>query len=192
MLHLASASPRRADLLRQLGAPFAVIPDCAVDETPVPGESPAVYVTRLAQAKAADGQARLALADAWVLGADTCVEVDGVLLGKAEDAAAARIMLMQLSGRSHRVFTGLCLLRGEECLTQTVCTQVSFAPLSPACLDAYLATGEWQGKAGSYAIQGKAGAFISHLNGSYTNVVGLPLFETAQLLQQAGQAYWQE
>lgn len=192
MLHLASASPRRADLLRQLGAPFVLLPDCSVDETPLPAEAPAAYVARLALAKARAGQARLADASAWVLGADTCVVCDGSLLGKAEDRAAARAMLAQLSGRAHQVFTGLCLLQGGRGLQQTVCTEVAFERLPDATLDAYLDSGEWQGKAGSYAIQGFAAAFVSRLTGSYTNVVGLPLFETAQLLRAAGLAYWRE
>jgi septum formation protein len=127
----------------------------------------------------------------WVLGADTCVVSSGDLLGKPADRQQAQEMLRQLSGRRHQVFTGVCLLRGERLLRQTGCTEVEFSTLTQAQQQAYLDTGEWQGKAGGYAIQGFASAFVCRLVGSYTNVVGLPLFETAQLLQQAGICVWQ-
>lgn len=192
MLHLASTSPRRADLLRQLGVPFAVVPDCAVDETPLLAEVPAAYVARLAHAKAAAGLECLGAAPGWVLAADTCVVLAESLFGKPQDRDAAAAMLMQLSARTHQVFSGVCLLQQGRCLSQTVCTEVSFEPLSAALMTAYLDTNEWRGKAGSYAIQGFAAAFVSRVNGSYSNVVGLPLCETAQLLRDAGLRYWQE
>lgn len=191
MLWLASASPRRAALLQQLGVRFRVIADAAVDETRQPHESPFDYVTRLARCKAGAGQSRLPAPD-WVLGADTCV-VDGAqVLGKPADRAAAHAMLARLAGTTHQVLTGVCLLRGAECHAQTVATDVTFAPLTERQIDAYLDTGEWQDKAGGYAIQGFAAAFVARIAGSHSNVVGLPLHELALLLQKAGIACWQE
>ena len=181
-LTLASQSPRRAELLRQLGVPFHVQP-AQIDETQQPGEAPQDYVERMATAKAAAVGARGA---GPVLGADTTVVIDGDSLGKPVDASQARAMLSRLSGRSHRVFTAVSLLAGGCSTLRRVETLVQFCVLPPALIDAYVASGEPFDKAGSYAIQGLAGAFVRRIEGSYTNVVGLPLVETRWLLEEAG------
>jgi nucleoside triphosphate pyrophosphatase len=176
-LVLASGSPRRRELLAQLGLTFAVVaPD--VDETPRPGERPGELVRRLAAAKAAavDGDP--------VLAADTTVEVDGEILGKPLDADDARRMLRRLSGRSHRVHTGVAVRAGERLGLDVVTTIVTFVPLQPAVIEWYVGTGEPLDKAGAYAIQGHGGAFVEHVRGSVSNVVGLPLTSVARLLQQ--------
>ena len=184
-LVLASASPRRLELLRQIG----IVPDrvdpADIDETPARDELPAAHVGRLAQAKALAVQPRHA--NAFILAADTVVACGRRILPKAENEATARGCLKLLSGRRHRVYGGIALMTppGETAIRRVV-TQVAFKRLSKTELDAYLATGEWHGKAGGYAIQGRAAAFISWLAGSYSNVVGLPLFETAQLLVGRG------
>jgi septum formation protein len=182
-LVLASASPRRLALLAQIG----IVPDRVVaadiDETPLRDEPPRSYAQRLARAKA---QA-VAEPATFVLAADTVVAAGRRILPKAETAEQARRCLVLLSGRRHRVATAVVLLapdgrRGER-LVQSV---VGFARLTERQIAAYLASGEWQGKAGGYAVQGRAAAFIRFLSGSYSNVVGLPLFETAQLLRVLG------
>lgn len=178
---LASASPRRLALLAQLGiVPDAVIP-AEMDETPLPGEIPAVYVARIAAAKA---QAVAAMqAGKTILSADTVVALGRRILPKAEDAATARRCLALLSGRRHRVMTCVCVLDAAGKLRhKTVTTIVKFVRLDEAAIAAYLATDEWRGKAGGYAIQGAAAAFIPFISGSYSNVVGLPLYETSRLL----------
>jgi septum formation protein len=190
-LVLASASPRRLALLRQIGlAPDRVDP-AEIDETPAHGELPPGHVMRLAEAKARTVQARHP--GAFVLAADTVVACGRRILPKAEDAATARQCLALLSGRRHRVWGGVALVTPEgELATRRVVTQVSFKRLSERELADYLACGEWHGKAGGYAIQGRAAALIPWISGSYSNVVGLPLYETAQLL--AGRGYplaWQ-
>ena len=182
-LVLASASPRRLALLAQIGiTPDRVVsPD--IDETPQRDELPRAHAQRLARAKAA------AAADpaAYVLAADTVVAAGRRILPKAETEQQARACLVLLSGRRHRVMTAVVLRapggRHGERLVQSV---VGFARLTERQIAAYLATEEWRGKAGGYAIQGRAAAFIRFLSGSYSNVVGLPLFETAQLLRGAG------
>ena len=186
ILVLASASPRRLELLRQLG----IVPDrvdpADIDEIPAPGELPAVHVVRLAEAKARIVQPRHP--GAFILAADTIVACGRRILPKAEDAATARACLTLLSGRRHRVYGGVALITPSgEIAIRRVVTQVAFKRLSKTELDAYLTTGEWRGKAGGYAIQGCAAAFIPWIAGSYSNVVGLPLSETAQLL--AGRGY---
>ena len=185
ILVLASASPRRLDLLRQVG----IEPDCIdpadLDETPGKGELPAAHVVRLAEAKARAVRARHP--DAFVLGADTVVACGRRILPKAEDAASARACLELLSGRRHRVYGGVALIDpGGVMVIRRVVSQVSFKRLSQVELAGYLASGEWRGKAGGYAIQGRAAAFIPWIAGSYSNVVGLPLFETVQLLSGRG------
>jgi nucleoside triphosphate pyrophosphatase len=182
-LVLASASPRRLDLLAQIGiVPDRVIsPD--IDETALPGELPRLYVQRLARAKAE----AVTAPGCCVLAADTVVAAGRRILPKAETEADARRCLTLLSGRRHRVMTAVVLLapdgrRGER-LVQSV---VGFSRLGERQLAAYVAGGEWRGKAGGYAIQGQAAAFVRFLSGSYSNVVGLPLFETAQLLRGLG------
>lgn len=190
MIYLASASPRRCELLEQLGLNYTqVIPE--VDETPRPGEPPAAYVQRLALAKAEAGWDLLRvrrLTPAPVLGSDTAVVVRGRIYGKPADAEEAAAMLHSLSGSTHEVFTGVAVAQGEQRQTALNTNRVTFSPLDDARIAAYLASGEPFGKAGGYAIQGRAAAFISHLEGSYSGVVGLPLRETAELLAQFGVA----
>lgn len=180
-LILASASPRRVQLLAQLGiAPTAIIP-ADMDETPLPRELPLVYVERIAT-----GKARTVAnhhQGKTILAADTVVALGCRILPKAEDEATARACLRLLSGRRHRVLTSVCVIDAAGMLrSKTTATVVKFAPLSPAQIEDYIASGEWRGKAGGYAIQGKAAAFIPFISGSHSNVVGLPLFETARLL----------
>jgi septum formation protein len=182
-LILASASPRRRELLAQVGiAPDAVV-DPGVDETPLPGELPQALALRLAAAKA---DAVPAASGEVVLAADTVVAVGRRVLGKPADAAEANRFLRLLSGRRHRVITGLAVRRDAGRWSRAVATAVRFRRLDPAAVEAYLASGEWQGKAGGYAIQGRAGGFVPWIGGSYSNVVGLPLVETLALLAAAG------
>lgn len=184
-LVLASASPRRLDLLAQIGLiPDAVVP-AELDETPLPQELPAQHARRLAE-----GKARLVAqqhAGAFVLGADTVVACGRRILGKALTMAEARQALQLLSGRRHRVHSGVALVGPTgKVAVRLVQTNVTFKRLDAAELDDYLASGEWHGKAGGYAIQGLAARFVRQINGSYSNVVGLPLFETASLLVSQG------
>lgn len=187
MLYLASQSPRRHELLRQLGAAFGLV---AVDvpEVRAAGESPREYVVRVAAAKAQAGLRAMLPRDpgAVVLGADTDVVLADRVFGKPRDAAAAAEMLRALSGRTHTVVTAVCCCHRGGSETRVVESAVSFAVLADAAIDRYIATGEPHGKAGAYAIQGRAAAFIVRLEGSYSGVVGLPLFETAALLARAG------
>lgn len=184
-LVLASASPRRLDLLAQIGvAPGAVDP-AHIDETPLKGELPRLHAERLAVAKAAAVAPRHP--DAFVLAADTVVACGRRILPKAEDAATARRCLDLLSGGRHRVFGGLCLIGPDgRRAVRVVETQVTFARLSAGQIESYIASGDWHGKAGGYAIQGRAAAFVSRVGGSYSNVVGLPLHETDKLLRGFG------
>jgi septum formation protein len=180
---LASASPRRRELLTQLGVPHAVLPVDA-DETVSPGETPAALVSRLARVKALEGRRRSGGAQ-MVLGSDTVVAVDGIVFGKPADRAEALRMLAALSGRVHQVFTGVALaLPGQgEVLAALSETAVRMRRISPGEAQGYWDTGEPQGKAGAYGIQGRGAVFIEHISGSYTGVMGLPLYETACLLQ---------
>jgi len=185
-LILASASPRRAELLRQIGVEFQQVA-ADVDEQYRPGETPEDYVVRLAREKSALVQ-RDYPGESVILAADTCVVLDDLVLGKPQDHFDALAMLARLSGREHRVLTAVCGRRGshtEETLTDT---RVSFITLTREQCDAYLATDEAWDKAGGYAIQGLAGAFVSSINGSYSGVVGLPLAQTWQILQKLGAA----
>jgi septum formation protein len=182
-LVLASASPRRLALLAQIGiVPEQVVsPD--IDESPLRDEVPRQHALRLARAKAAS----VSRADSFVLAADTIVAAGRRILPKAEEEAAARRCLTFLSGRRHRVLTGVVLRAPDgRCGERLVQSVVGFARLTDRQIDAYLATDEWRGKAGGYAIQGRAAAFTRFLSGSYSNVVGLPLFETTQLLRGFG------
>lgn len=182
---LASASPRRLDLLAGIGiAPDAVDP-AAVDETPGKAELPRDHAARLAGEKAAAVRARHP--DAVVLAADTVVALGRRILPKAEDEATARRCLTMLSGRRHKVIGGVTVIGvdGTE-WRRLVTTSVKFKRLDIAEIEAYIASGEWDGKAGGYAIQGRAAALIPWIEGSWSNVVGLPLYETAQLLRNAG------
>ncbi|MDF1847854.1 MAG: Maf family nucleotide pyrophosphatase [Parvibaculaceae bacterium] len=183
-LVLASASPRRLDLLKQVGIVPDVVVPADLDETPGATELPRVYAERLAAEKAS--AIAVSHKDAFVLAADTVVACGRRILPKAETQEEARTCLNLLSGRAHRVYTGVSLVKGDRQITKSVMTRVQVARLSDAELHAYLASGEWQGKAGGYAIQGRAAAFIRGLNGSYSNVVGLPLHETVNLLKGSG------
>jgi septum formation protein len=190
-LFLASGSPRRRELLTQIGVPFTTLLT-SIDETPRLDESPLEYVRRLAQGKAQAGLAALAdCADAVVLGADTSVILAGQILGKPLDHADAQAMLGALSGTTHEVLTAVALASVGRCEVRTVSSQVRFRPLSRDEIDAYWHSGEPLDKAGSYAIQGLGAVFVSHLEGSFSAVVGLPVCETAALLADFGIPCWQ-
>lgn len=184
-LILASASPRRCELLKLTGLDFEVLPS-GVDETARERESPSAHVLRLSSEKA------LALANryghAWVLGADTIVVVNGEFLGKPADVQAARAMLEKLSGHEHQVFTGITLMcRAKGCVASEVVTsQVLFKDITAEEMDWYVSTPEPYDKAGGYALQGRGAVFVRELHGSYTNVIGLPLYETLAMLKNAG------
>ncbi|TAN09024.1 MAG: septum formation inhibitor Maf [Rhodanobacteraceae bacterium] len=183
MLYLASQSPRRRALLEQIGVAFEVL---GVDVPEVLGaaESPRAYVERVARMKARAGLAIAAQRDlgAVVLGADTEVVLGGRVFGKPRDAAAAAAMLRALSGRTHTVISVVCCASGVAEPVAACTSRVTFAELDGVAIERYLATGEFAGKAGGYAIQGRAAAFITHLAGSYSGVMGLPLHETVRLL----------
>ena len=182
-LILGSASPRRRELLVQIGViPFAVRPP-EIDEDPRRAEIPRDYVRRIALEKV---QAVVCGPDEVILCADTTVALGRRIMGKPADAAEAAAFLHLLSGRRHRVITAVAVKRGDRIWQTDVMTAVMFKRLSNPEVNAYLATGDWQGKAGAYAIQGPAGAFIPWINGSFTGVVGLPLAQTAGLLTAAG------
>ena len=185
-LYLASGSPRRRELLTQIGVPFTLV-SAAIDETPLTNESAVSYVERLARGKAAAGFAALENTSvACVLGADTAVIVDGKILGKPVDQADALAMLMALAGREHEVLTAIALTDGPRCETVCVSSRVRFCGITVEQATAYWHSGEPQDKAGGYAIQGLGSVFVAGLNGSYSAVVGLPVCETAQLLDQFG------
>ena len=184
-LILASASARRLELLARFGVhPDSIVP-ADIDETPLKDELPKPHALRLAVGKAqaiTPGNK-----GAFILSADTVVGVGRRILPKAEDLATARYCLELLSGRAHRVFTGVCLIApGGQQIERVVETRLKMKRLSESELNMYLKTGEWDGKAGGYGIQGLAGAFITHINGSYSNVVGLPIFETRNMLVGTG------
>ena len=186
-LILGSASPRRKELLAQLGiVPDAILPP-DIDETPKRGELPRPYCARMAAEKAAAVQAG---ADDIVLCADTTVALGRRILGKPADAGEAAAFLTSLGGRRHEVITAVAVRRGARLWAREVVSVVKFKRLSDIELNGYLASGEWQGKAGAYGIQGLAGAFVPWMQGSFTGVVGLPVAETAQLLQSAGWPVW--
>lgn len=178
-LILASASPRRAELLRQIGVQF-VVQTAAVPEIYRPGEPPEHYVRRLSEAKA---RALAASSSLPVLGADTVVVCQGQVLEKPRDAEHAQAMLLSLANRRHQVMTGVALLDQARIQQQVVVTQVEFGPISPEQAVAYWQSGEPADKAGGYAIQGLGAVFVAGIEGSFSNVVGLPLYETAQLLR---------
>ncbi|WP_176517449.1 Maf family protein [Pseudomonas faucium] len=188
-LYLASGSPRRRELLTQIGVPFTPV-SAPIDETPLPGESAEAYVERLAVAKAEAGLASLG-GPALTLGADTAVVLDGRILGKPENREHALAMLAELSGRAHQVLTAVAVSDGQRCQSLCVASNVRFRPISPAEAERYWASGEPADKAGGYAIQGLGAVFVTGLEGSYSAVVGLPLSETAELLGQFGIACWQ-
>lgn len=195
-IYLASKSPRRRELLRQIGVEFEILMlredpgrAGAVTEIPHPGEAPDVYVKRIAREKAqsgwnAVGMRRLPMRP--VLAADTTVTIDGQILGKPADAAEAIDMLRRLSGRTHQVLTAVAVIANDDMNEAYNCSDVSFGDLGDATLRAYCASSEPYDKAGGYGIQGHAAQFIERISGSYTGIMGLPLYETAKLLQMAG------
>lgn len=193
-VYLASQSPRRRQLLEQLGVAYELLlPDADEDaealEAMLPREASLAYVQRVTQLKLDAALARLqqrGLPAAPVLCSDTTVALGRQMLGKPADAADALSMLTALSGKTHRVLTAVALGTARRRSSAVSISRVTFAPLSAAQIKAYVATGEPMGKAGAYAVQGRAAAYISHLSGSYTGIMGLPLFETAQVLRQFG------
>lgn len=190
-LVLASASSRRLQLLEQVGVEPDALRPASIDETPRKGERPRNYAQRLAREKAEVAKERMAgdpeLANAFVLSADTVVALQRQIIPKPEYLNEAAQALQTLSGRSHRVFTAVCLITASGSMRmRTVETRVRFKRLSREEMDSYLASGEWRGKAGGYAIQGIAGAFVQKIVGSYSNVVGLPLIEVVELLTGEG------
>ena len=176
-LILASASPRRRELLERVGVPLEIVP-ADVDETPLPGEAPSAYVARIAAAKAAAVQRP----GRWVLAADTTVTIDGAILGKADTGDEAAAMLRRLSGRTHQVITGFVV----GSYSATVSTDVEMIAIDEPAIADYVASNEWRGKAGAYAIQGIAAAFVRGVRGSVTNVIGLPLVEVLEALRAVG------
>lgn len=187
MIYLASRSPRRAELLRQIGVEFSVYA-LDIDESRRAGESPAAYVCRLAESKARAAAAALEPTDAGyrVLAADTTIAIDGDIIGKPADAGGCRCILERLSARQHMVLTAVALALPGQIALRLSQNRVSFRALSAPEIEAYCACDEPMDKAGAYAIQGKAAIFVEHLEGSYSSVMGLPLFETADLLRQSG------
>ena len=193
-IYLASQSPRRAQLLEQLGVAHKLLlaghdEDAEALEAMHGREAPATYVQRVTGLKldaAVARHARLGLADAPILCADTTVALGPQILGKPEDAKDARRMLRLLSGNAHRVLTAVALQHGKHRHAALSVSRVRFAALAPRQIDAYVESGEPLGKAGAYAVQGRAAAMIEHISGSYSGIMGLPMFETAQLLRMAG------
>jgi septum formation protein len=190
-LVLASASPRRLTLLAQAGVEPDALRPASIDETPKKGEMPRALATRLARTKAFDARDAIAndkdIADAYVLAADTVVAVGRRILVKPRFVEEAFAALRLLSGRSHRVLTALCLVTPEDKVRiKVVDTRVRFKRLSSDEIEAYIASREWRGKAGAYAVQGLAGCFVQKIVGSYTNVVGLPLTEAVNMLMAEG------
>lgn len=188
-LYLASASPRRRELLTQIGVSFSQL-SVSVDETPFEAELPDIYVQRLAREKALAGLARVDDRSACVLGADTIVVLDRQILGKPVDKADALATLQALSGREHQVMTAVAVASHTDCMVRLVTSRVRFRAIGAEEAEAYWASGEPHDKAGSYAIQGWGAVFVAELAGSYSAVVGLPLCETAQMLGAYGVACW--
>ena len=187
-IYLASASPRRRELLAQLAIPVERI-SADIDETPYSGEDARDYTERLARSKAEAGWAavlRQGLPPRLLLAADTTVALDGEIFGKPDDAADAERMLRALSGRSHQVMTGVAVCNKGEIITCCSVTEVRFRSLSDEDVAVYLTSGEPFDKAGAYGIQGRAALFVEYIAGSFSGVVGLPLYETGQLLAQSG------
>jgi len=199
-IYLASRSPRRRDLLKQIGVPFELLllredlrRGVDVDETPLPDESPGVYVLRIARAKAETAVRQIAyraLPQKPVLAADTTVVFDGQIVGKPDDAEHAARILRALSGREHQVLTAVAVALREQVETQISVSSVWFRELAEADIRRYCATGEPLDKAGAYGIQGRAGAFVTRIAGSYSGIMGLPLAETTELLQKFDIPVW--
>ncbi len=184
-IYLASGSPRRRELLAQIGVTFDVL-KIDIDETPQTGESPAAYVQRVAIDKAKAGlilREQLALSERPILAADTSVVLDDDILGKPANQSEARQFIRRLSGRQHQVISAVALATDKSIKVRSQLSNVRFAKLSEAEIDWYVATGEGKDKAGAYAVQGLAAQFIEYIEGSYAGIMGLPLFETRQLLQ---------
>ncbi len=184
-VYLASASPRRRELLQQLGMNFEAIP-ADIDETVRSGEQPADYVVRMALEKARAIARKLDSSRVPVLGSDTSVVIHGRVLGKPESAEDAAAMLRELSDTTHEVLSAVALVGGDVELTELSRTEVRFRSISDAEIERYWSLGESGDKAGGYAIQGYAACFVEHISGSYSGVMGLPLFETARLLENFG------
>ena len=184
MIYLASSSPRRADLLRQISIEFEVL-HINIDESQNASESAECYVSRICQTKARAGR-NIAPTGGPVLAADTIITIDGKIVGKPKNHLCCREILSTLSGREHQVLSAVALDHGGEIRQKVSKNQVSFRALEGSEIEAYCACSEPYDKAGAYAIQGKAAIFIDHMAGSYSSVMGLPLFETAELLKQAG------
>jgi septum formation protein len=197
-IYLASQSPRRRQLLEQLGVRHELLlpnvdgdeaEDAEAIEALLPGETPTVYVERVTALKldaALARRARRGLPDAPILCSDTTVALGSTIYGKPDDAAHATRMLRKLSGEEHRVLTAVALQAGPTRLSALSVSLVTFAEMTPAQIEAYVATGEPLGKAGAYAIQGRAAAYVQHMAGSYSGIMGLPMYETAQLLRAVG------
>ena len=193
MIYLASQSPRRAELLQQIGVPFQKI-ICEINETPAQGELPANYVKRMAEEKAMEGWRVLKykkLPALPLLASDTSVVCDHHILGKPESDQAAFEMLQLLSGRDHQVITAIAVTDGSNLKVEVVTTDVTFLSLTEGQISRYIATEEPKDKAGAYGIQGKGAVLVDSIRGSYSSVVGLPLSETAQLLAQFNISVWQ-
>ncbi len=199
-IYLASASPRRRDLLRQIGVNFDMLAfrsgergqDTDVDETPLLNEPPEHYVERVALSKAHAGVRRLSwrkLPRRPVLAADTSIDADGCIIGKPANTEDAYDILRRIGGRTHRVLTAVAISDGERTQSRLSVSDVTFRPLTEDDIRRYIATGEPMDKAGAYAIQGRAAAFITEIRGSYSGIMGLPLFETASLLEIFGYRY---
>lgn len=184
-LYLASSSPRRAELMQQLNLRFETVIS-PIEETMLPQESPQSFVLRMAVEKAFAGYNKLPGADIWVVGSDTAVLLEQKVFGKPKHEMDAKRMLQQLSGRTHQVLSSVAVLTDGEVFSALNVTEVTFNALSEVDIDDYWLTGEPEGKAGAYAIQGMAAKFINNINGSYSGVMGLPLFELDQLLTQSG------
>lgn len=185
-LYLASKSPRRRELLAQLGLVFECI-EGSVDESVLDGETPQDYVLRLAKAKAVSGQDNLVVpSHIPILGSDTSVVIDNQILGKPRDEQEAVAMLARLSGRSHMVYTAVAIKHNRDIKSVCCATKVFFAAMTASQINSYVATGEPMDKAGAYGIQGLGGRYIKKIEGSYTSVVGLPLYETSMLLTECG------
>lgn len=190
LLYLASASPRRRDLLDQIGVP-CLVRAVDIDESRQPEEDPRDYVLRLARAKAETAWSRFAASEGKpVLAADTAVVLEGEIFGKPRDQTEGSAMLGRLSGRTHEVLTAVALRTPAGLDARVSASRVTFRALAPGEPERYWQTGEGADKAGAYAVQGHAAMFITHLSGSYSGVMGLPLFETAELLQRAGFELW--
>ena len=193
-LYLASRSPRRRELLTQIGVQFDTLlfrdlprQDPEVDETPLPGEAPLVYVERVARAKAIQGERIVELRklpQRLILAADTTLEFEGQIIGKPVDADDAQAILMRLSGRTHRVLTAVAVAYESHVESTISVSEVRFGTLDANEIRRYVATGEPMDKAGAYGIQGHAGMYVEHLSGSYSGVMGLPLYETGELLRR--------